>query len=81
MSKVIATLFNSDDGHLGVLSEIMGLAAIKNKILTECQEVGEDWLNDYEVYLTELFKIQDYDTFLKEIAKAETRGYLEIIKL
>lgn len=76
---IIVTSFSCDDGHLNAF-RLKDKDLLIAKIKDECKEVGEDWLNDYDIKLSWFKENDSNDKFIFLCKSIMQRGKFELIE-
>jgi len=76
--KIIVTFFSWDNGHLDAINPLTSKDKLIKKIEDECKDIGDDWLEDYDVSLDDL-RNSEGENLIELCEKISRRGHLNVV--
>ena len=78
--KIVVTFFSWDNGHLDAINPLTSKDKLIKKIEDECEDIGDGWLEDYEVSLDDL-RNSDGEKLIELCEKISSGGHLNVVDI
>ena len=77
---VVVTLFSIDNGHLDSFP-ISDLPKLRDKLVRECVENGDDWIEEQDICLQDFFDTDEAGKILELCEMISRRGHFNVVEI